>query len=267
MNRLNDKTALITGGGSGLGQGMTELFAAEGARVAILEIRPDWAKETEALLLQKGHKLLTLVGDVRNEAGVRGAVDRCLAEFGRLDILVNNAGVTAEMSSPLTDLPLEEWDRVMDVNLRGPLLCIRAAAGALRKAGGGSIINVTSVSARSCYPGRGAYSVSKAGLEALTRQTAIELAPWKIRVNSMSLGWFRTPFNEFVYKAPGELERRNATIPIGRIGTVDDAAKLALFLASDDSSYVTGESIESDGGLAVAGLISAAELARIRPTP
>jgi NAD(P)-dependent dehydrogenase (short-subunit alcohol dehydrogenase family) len=198
---------------------------------------------------------------------VRKAVQRCASEWGRLDILVNNAGVTSPGAVNLVDVPITEWDRVMSVNLTGALVCIQAAAPAIRDAGGGSVINMTSISARSCYPGTGAYGVSKAALEAFTRLAALELAPWRIRVNSMSLGWFRTALNEHVYQRPGELARRNATIPFGRIGTIEDCAKLALFLASDDSSYVTGESIESDGGLLTAALKSTFDLATIRPTP
>ena len=126
---------------------------------------------------------------------------------------------------------------------------------------------MSSISARSCYPGRGAYGISKAALDALTCQAAVELGPWKIRVNGISPGWFRTPLNEAVYRAPGELARRNATIPLGRIGTLQDTARLALFLASDDSDYITGESIEIDGGLHAASLFSTAQLARLRPVP
>lgn len=267
MGRLEGKVALVTGGGAGLGRGMVELFAAEGASVATLEIQPDWARETEAGLRARGFSVAALAGDVTRPEDVRGAVQHCVSEWGRLDILVNNAGITMPAPKELVDLSLQDWDRLMAVNLTGALLCIREAAPVIRQSGGGSIINVTSISARTCYPGQGAYGISKAALEALTRQASAELAPWRIRVNSMSLGWFRTALNENVYQRPGELARRNATIPLGRIGTAEDCARLALFLASDESSYITGESIESDGGLLAASLKSTADLARIRPTP
>lgn len=264
MGRLQGKVAFVTGGGSGLGRGMVELFAAEGAAVLTLEIRADWARETEAALRARGSQVIALAGDVTRTDDVAAAVARCVTEWGRLDILVNNAGISMPGAVDLVALPLAEWDRVMAVNLTGAMICIQHAAPAIERSGGGSIINVTSISARSCYPGTGAYGISKAALEALTRLAAVELAPARIRVNSMSLGWFRTSLNEHVYKRPGELARRNATIPLGRIGTIEDCARLALFLASDDSSYITGESIESDGGLLTASLKSAAELARIR---
>ena len=265
MDRLKGKVALITGGGSGLGRGMMELFAAEGAAVATLEIIADWAADTEAALRAMGAEAVGLAGDVRDPEAVAGAVRRCLDEWGRLDILINNAGVAPEKVTGLAEVDLTEWDRVMSVNLTGPLVCIQKAAPAIRDSGGGSIVNVTSISARTCFPGRGAYSISKSALEALTQQAAVELAPWRIRVNAMSLGWFRTALNEEVYSRPGELARRNATIPLGRIGTVEDSAHLALFLASKESDYITGESIESDGGLLAAALKSTADLAAMRP--
>ncbi len=267
MDRLRGKVALITGGGSGIGRGIVDLFAAEGASVAILDIQAQWAKDTEAQLRGKGAQALGIHGDVAKGKDVQDAVQRCVQEWGRLDILVNNAGTSVEGAPNLTELPESEWDRVMAVNVKGPLLCIQAAAPIIRAAGGGSVINITSISARSCYPGRGPYSMSKAALENLTLQAAVELAPWKIRVNSISPGWFRTRMNEAVYQRPGELARRHATIPQARIGAVEDVARLAVFLASEESDYITGESIEIDGGLLAAALKSSADLARLRPIP
>ncbi len=267
MNRLGSKIALVTGGASGIGQGVAELFAAEGACVAILDIQPQWTQETEAQLRSAGAQALGIHGDVSNAKDVREAVQLCVREWGRLDILVNNAGTSVQGTPALAELSEAEWDRIMAVNVKGPFLCTQAAAPVIRAAGGGSIINISSISARSCYPGRGAYSMSKAALENLTLQSAVELASWKIRVNSISPGWFRTRMNAAVYERPGELSRRNATIPLGRIGAVEDVARLAVFLASEESDYITGESIEIDGGLLAAALKSSAELARLRPTP
>lgn len=262
MKRLEGKTALITGGGNGLGRGMVERMAAEGATVVFLEINPDWTRETEAELTARGLRVTGIAGDVTKEADVERAVARCLEVSNGLHILCNNAGVAMPQTMDLATLPRAEWQRLIDVNLTGPFIATQIAAPILRDSGGGSIINVTSISARICYPGAGAYSISKSALEALTRQAAVELGPWKIRVNSMSLGWFRSALNEQVYRAPSVLERRSAMIPLGRIGSAEDAAKLAVFLASDDSDYITGESIESDGGLLAAGLKYSLELAR-----
>jgi NAD(P)-dependent dehydrogenase (short-subunit alcohol dehydrogenase family) len=267
MGRLEGKVALVTGGGGGLGRAMVDRFVAEGASVLILEIEPVRAKETEATLSAQGFRIAANIGDVTKEADVKEAVRSCLERWKRLDILINNAGVAAKGPANLTELDVAEWHRLLDVNLTGPMLCTRHAAPAMRDSGGGSIINVSSISSRSCYPGQGSYGISKAALDALTLQSAVELGEWNIRVNAMGLGWFRTPFNEHAYQKPGELERRNATIPIRRIGSMEDAANLALFLASDESSYITGESIESDGGLVAASLKCMADLARLRPTP
>jgi NAD(P)-dependent dehydrogenase (short-subunit alcohol dehydrogenase family) len=262
MNRLSGKTALVTGGGNGLGRGIVEHMAKEGAKVVLLEVNAEWARQTEAELAARGLDVIGLAGDVTIEADVQRAVDRCIGTSGGLHILCNNAGVAMPGPVELVDLPRSEWQRLIDVNLTGPFLTTKAAAPVLRDSGGGSIINVTSISARLCYPGAGAYAASKSALETLTRQCAVELGPWKIRVNSMSLGWFRSALNEYVYQAPGVLERRSAMIPLGRVGSVEDSAKLAVFLASDESNYITGESIESDGGLLAAGLKYAVELAR-----
>jgi NAD(P)-dependent dehydrogenase (short-subunit alcohol dehydrogenase family) len=244
---------------------MVERFCAQGASVVVLDIQPDWTREVEFGLKAQGFTVTGIVGDVTVLDDVRKAVAACAA-FGGIDVLVNNAGVSSPGPADLLDIPLEEWRRVMSVNLDGPLLCIREAGRAMKEQGrGGSIINMTSIAARSSYPRSGSYSVSKAALEALTRQAAVELGPYNIRVNAMSLGWFRTALNEHVYRQPGQLARRNALIPLRRIGSVDDSAKLAIFLASDDSSYITGESFECDGGLLASSLSHSVELARVLP--
>lgn len=263
--RLAGKVALVTGGGAGLGRGIVERFATEGAVVVLLEKRADWALEVESAAGADGRSVVAVPGDVTRLDDVRAAVSRC-GSLGGIDILVNNAGVSSPGAVDLLEMPIEEWHRVMSVNLDGALLCIREAGKAMREQGrGGSIVNMTSVAARSSYPHSGAYSVSKAALEALTRQAALELAPARIRVNAMCLGWFRTALNEHVYRQPGQVERRNATIPLGCIGSVADSANLALFLASDESGYITGESFAADGGLLASGLSHSLELARIRP--
>jgi NAD(P)-dependent dehydrogenase (short-subunit alcohol dehydrogenase family) len=267
MNRLKDKVALVTGGASGIGRGIVDLFAAEGASVAVLDIQDQWTKDTEIELRDSGARALGIHGDVANGNNVRDAVQRCVQEWGRVDILVNNAGTSVKGAPSLSELAETEWDRVMAVNVKGPLFCIQAVTPIMKSGGGGSIINITSIAARSCYPKRGPYSISKAALENLTLQAAVELASSKIRVNSISPGWFRTAMNEAHYQMPGELARRHATIPLGRIGAVEDVARLAVFLASEESDYITGESIEIDGGLLAAALRSSGDLARLRPVP
>lgn len=267
MGRLKDKIALITGGASGIGRGIVDRFVAEEARVAILDIQEEWTRQSETELRARGAHVLGIHGDVSNGNDVKNAVQRCAREWGGVNILVNNAGTTVKGGPSLVDLAETEWDRVMAVNVKGPLLCIQAVAPLMKAAGGGSVINISSISARSCYPRRGPYSASKAALDNLTVQAAVELGLDKIRVNSISPGWFRTRMNEAIYQDPGELARRHATIPLARIGAVDDVARLAVFLASEESDYITGESIEIDGGLLAAALKSSADLARLRPLP
>ena len=267
MNRLKEKVALVTGGASGIGRGIVDVFANEGAAVAILDIQSQWTRDTENELRNNGARALGIHGDVANSNNVHDAVQRCVQEWGRLDILVNNAGTSVKGSARLSELAESEWDRIMAVNVKGPLFGIQAATPIMKAAGGGSIINITSISARSCYPQRGPYSASKAALENLTLQAAVELGPFRIRVNSISPGCFRTAMNEAHYQVPGELARRHATIPLARIGAVEDVARLAVFLASEESDYITGESIEIDGGLLAAALRSSADLARLRPVP
>jgi NAD(P)-dependent dehydrogenase (short-subunit alcohol dehydrogenase family) len=268
MDRLSGKVALITGGGSGIGRGIVDLFAAEGARVAILEVEAHWAGDTEAELKSRGCHALAVPGDVSCKQDVQAAVQRCVAEWGRIDILVNNAAAdNGDENIALVDLSEAHFDRIMAVNVKGALLCIQAVAPVMKAAGGGSIINISSIASRSCYPGRGPYSISKTALENLNIQAAVELGPDKIRVNSISPGWFRTKRNELQYQRPGELARRRATIPLGRIGAIEDIARLAVFLGCEESDYITGESIEIDGGLIAAALKSSADLARVRPTP
>jgi NAD(P)-dependent dehydrogenase (short-subunit alcohol dehydrogenase family) len=265
MGQLDGKVALITGGAAGIGRAIVELFAAEGARVAALDIDTATLEATAHELAAADTEVLALPGDVADRATVQDAVRRCVDRFDRLDVLVNNAGVTVR--GDLADLPEDEWERVFAVNVKGAFLCMQTAVAAMAASGGGSIINLTSISARSCYPGNGAYSASKAALENLGRQAAVEFAPHGIRVNSISPGWVRTALTEYVYQQPGELARRNATIPLGRIATVDDVARLAVFLASDASAYISGESIEIDGALLAGALKAVFELTRIRPTP
>lgn len=267
MKRLSGKVALVTGGGSGIGRGIVDRFAAEGASVAILEIEADWARATEAELRSRGHQALALAGDVSIRRDIDALVQRCVSAWGRIDILVNNAAADNGSAVMLADLSEAHFDRIMAVNVKGALLCIQAVAPMMKAAGGGSVINISSIAARSCYPGRGPYSISKCALDNLTLQAAVEWGPDKIRVNSINPGWFRTKRNESHYQRPGELARRHATIPMGRIGDVEDVARLSVFLASDESDYITGESIEIDGGLIAAALKSSADLAWLRPTP
>ena len=265
--RLDDShVALVTGAGRGLGESIARTMAAAGARVGLLDIDELSAQRVAGLIADSGGDALAIHGDVSVPEDVAGAMRVCWDRWGRLDTLVNNAGVMPGVLQPLSDLDDSEWDRVMDVNVKGPFLCTRAAAPLMRDSGGGVITNITSIGGHLGYPGRGAYGASKAALENLTLQSAVELGPWNIRVNSISPGWFMTAMTAYAYNRPDEAQRRQATVPIGRIGAPEDVASLALFLSTPEANYISGASIEIDGGLLAAGLKSTFDLAKFRPT-
>lgn len=265
MNRLDGKVALVTGAGSGIGKAIAHAMASAGARVGVLDIEPEWAKMVTNEIEQESGEALPICADVSIRDQVFTGVHACADRWGRLDILVNNAGVMSDREEPLVEVEEADWNRLMAVNVKGPFLCIQAAAPLLRASGGGSITNITSIGGRLSYPGRGAYGVTKAALENLTMQAAVELGPWNVRVNSVSPGWFRTPMTEYAYRQPEEVKRRSAIVPLQRIGDVQDIAQLAVFLAADESRYISGASIEIDGGLLARSLKSTFELARFRP--
>jgi len=249
MGRLQGKVAFVTGGGGGLGRGMVELFAAEGASVLTLEIRSDWAQQTERELRANGAKVVALAGDVTSAADVRNAVRRCVSEWGRLDILVNNAGVSMSTPTDLVDLPIAEWDRIMGVNLTGAMLCIKEAAPVIKQSGGGSIINVTSISARTCYPGQGAYGISKAALVQMTRMLAIEWAEYGITVNAVAPGRLNTesPSRARTGTDKAYMEAMLKRIPMHRLATVDEVAGAVAFLASPAAASIAFRKPEEVG--------------------
>jgi len=265
MNRLDGKVALVTGAGSGIGKTIAHAIASAGARVGVLDIEPEWANLAKTEIEQEGGEALAICADVSRKDQVFTGVQACADRWGQLDILVNNAAIMGDREVPLVEVEESDWDRVIAVNLKGPLLCIQAVAPLLRSSGGGSIINITSIGGRLCYPGRRAYGITKAALENLTMQAAVELGPWNIRVNSISPGWFRTRMTEYAYRQPEEARRRSEIVPLQRLGEAWDVAYLVVFLGSDESKYITGASVEIDGGLLARALKSTFDLAGIRP--
>lgn len=266
MELRSGHVALITGAGRGIGEAIARSMAAAGADVALLDIDEGAASVVADSISGRYGDAISIGGDVSNGADVAAAVRACADRWGRLDTLVNNAGVMSNAYEPLTELGESDWDRVMAVNVKGAFLCTQAAAPLLRDSGGGAIVNITSIGGHSAYPGRGAYGISKAALESLTRQAAVELGPWNIRVNSISPGWFDTAMTAYAYRRPDEAQRRKLTVPIGRIGQPNDVANLAVFLSSPEADYISGACIEIDGGLLAAALKSTFDLAKYRPT-
>ena len=251
--RLEGRAALITGAGSGIGRATAELFASEGAGVAILDRDGQAAEEAASAISETGGEAYPVVADVSYSDQVSEAVARAARLHGRLDIVYNNAGVGATGS--VADVTEEDWDRCFAVNVKGTYLTSRAAIPHLEAAGGGSIINQASVAALVGIPGFAAYCAAKGAVVSLTRAMAIDLAPAGIRVNALCPGTVYTPLMEPLMRERGGgsiergLEITAAKYPIGRIGTPMEIAQAALFLASDDAGFVTGAAFTVDGGM------------------
>ena len=251
MTRLAGQTTLITGGGTGLGRAIALAFSKEGAAVAVAGRRMEKLKEVVSEIEKQGGQALAVTCDVTQSKDTQRAVRETVARFGRLDVLVNNAG--AVHVSTVESIPEEEWDHIMLVNLKGPFLMSRAALPELRKAGGGSIINIGSVLGLVGMKGRAAYTASKGGVTQLTKAMAMDHAHEKIRVNCICPALVETELirDLFGSGSEGEAVRRSriAQIPLGRIGRPEDVAEMAVFLASKESSWMTGVAIPLDGGL------------------
>lgn len=241
MYRLNGKVAVVTGAARGLGLAIATRFAQEGARVLLADIDDEAVKAAANTLAQ--HSLRV---DVSQRSDVERMIEAAQASLGPVDILVNNAGIYR--NTPLQDLTEAEFDRMLAVNLKSALFGIQAAAPRMIERRAGCIVNVASIAARLGAVGTIAYSAAKAGLVQLTTVAAIELAPHNVRVNAVGPGTFATEMSVSAYGDSAMQARVLSRIPMGRTGRPEEAAAVALFLASDDSSYVTGKTIYADGG-------------------
>jgi glucose 1-dehydrogenase len=246
--RLQGKTAIVTGAGSGIGRAIAIRFAREGADVVVADIHDSSARETVADIEAIGRRGLAVVVNVRSTADVQRLVDEGARHFGGLDILVNNAGVCPE--APFTRVTEADYDRVLETNLKGAFFASQAFARYLIGAGRpGKIIQISSVHELLPLPGSAAYCASKGGLGMLTRNLAVELGRHGITVNAIAPGAIATPGNDALLKDKPRLEALLKQIPLGRLGTPVDVAGLAAFLASADADYVTGSTCFIDGGL------------------
>ena len=251
MTRLSDKVALITGGGTGIGRAIALAFAREGAGVVVAGRRLEKLREVAREIEKQGGRGLAMECDVTRGAEVARAVRGTAERFGRLNVLVNSAG--ALHVSTIEGISEGEWDRLMTVNIKGPFLTSRAVLPEFRKCGGGAIVNIGSVLGLVAVKDRAAYCASKGGVTLLTKAMALDHAHEKIRVNCICPSIVETELVKGVFNESeqGQALRkaRIATIPLGRIGRPEDVAEMAVFLASEESSWLTGAAIPLDGGL------------------
>jgi len=251
--RLRDRVAIITGGGTGIGRAIAQAFAGEGAKVALVGRRIDRLRETERMIKDNGGVALCVPADVQEESDIERIVSETIKAFGRLDILINNAGVYIRGAA--TETSIADWDRTINTNLRGVFMLCKRAIPEMEKSGGGAIINISSTAGMRAIPSYEAYCVSKAGLDMLTKCLALDYAAKQIRVNSISPGVVDTPIHRQTKVKLGEEEwekRVAAMHPLGRVGRPEDIAAAAIYLASDDASWVTGVILPVDGGIAIA---------------
>jgi dihydroanticapsin dehydrogenase len=248
--QLQDKVAIITGAATGIGRATALLFAKEGASVVVADINEDDAHRTVADIEDKGGSARFVQTDVSEAEDVQALMERSAEEMGGIDVIVNNAG--AQRSGAVTEFEESEWDLLMRVNPRSCFLGAKYGVPYLRERGGGSIVNVSSLAGLKGGPGMTAYSASKGAIIAFTKALAEELAPDNIRANSVCPGWIDTPFNEPAIEFMGgraqQEEMVQQTVPLKRQGTSEEIAPGILYLASDASSYVTGQELIIDGG-------------------
>ncbi len=244
--RLRDKVAIVTGGGTGIGRATALLFAREGAKVMLAGRRPEPLAETVREIRATGKEARWMSCDVSKSADVQRLVDNVIGAFGKIDILYNNAAVFVGLGKTVIELTEDEWDAVMDVNLKGVFLCCKYVIPHLISNRAGAIINCSSISGHVGQRRQGAYNAAKGGVELLTKCMALDFAPYGIRVNAVCPGWVEIDLNrEDIRRLGDEIARMH---PIGRAGQPEDVAKAVLYLASDESSWVTGTSLLVDGG-------------------
>ncbi len=253
MARLDGKVALITGAGNGMGQVASVLFAQEGARIVVADFSPEGGAETVAAVEAVGGEAAFVKVDVARSDQVEAMIAFTMERFGALNVLYNNAGIFPAEDGGATETPEPTWDRVMEVNLKGVWLGCKYGIPAMLKSGGGSIVNVASfVALMGAATAQIAYTASKGGVLAMTREIAVEYGRQNIRANSLCPGPIGTPMLEELMSDPERKARRMVHIPMGRLGQAEELAKAALFLASDDSSFMTGAQLVVDGGITAA---------------
>ncbi|HLW60271.1 MAG TPA: glucose 1-dehydrogenase [bacterium] len=249
--RLRDKVVLITGGASGMGRLAALTFAREGARVAAVDVSAEAGRDVTTEIARGGGEAHFIQADVGREQQVRAAVRETVDRFGRLNVLYNNAGIFPEKDGSVVDIDEAVWDQVMTVNLKGIYLCCKHGIPELIRAGGGAIINVASfVALVGCTVPQDAYTASKGGVIALTKSLAVQFGPKGIRANAIAPGPIETPLlMSWLLNNPAAKKLRLDRIPMGRFGRPEDIVQMALYLASDESTWVNGSVMVVDGGI------------------
>jgi NAD(P)-dependent dehydrogenase (short-subunit alcohol dehydrogenase family) len=251
--RLEGKVAVITGGAGGIGRASSKLFAAEGASVLVADVVRDGAEAVAEEIRASGGDAQAFAVDVADSAQVHAMMTRALGRWGSLDVLFNNAGIFADGDVSVVDTDEAVWDRVMQVNLKGVYLGCKYGIPAMLAGGGGSLINTSSmVALMGSATSQAAYTASKGGVLALTREIAVEFAKQGIRANAICPGPLNTALIEDLFKDPAAKQRRFIHMPMGRLGESEEIANAALFLASDESSFVNGAQFVIDGGMTAA---------------
>jgi NAD(P)-dependent dehydrogenase (short-subunit alcohol dehydrogenase family) len=263
--RLKDKVTIVTGASSGIGAGIAALFAEEGARVVCVARRETEGEAVADSIRQRGGQAVFIRCDVSAEGDVDAMVRQVIEQCGGVDVLVNNAGVN--FVKPFEELTAADWDRVLGVDLRGTFLCIRACIKPFLRQGSGSVVNIGTVHTMACLPSAAPYDAAKWGMVGLTKSLAVEYASRGIRFNCLSPGLIDTQIWTDIQRGAEDLEACMAhwrsNIPMGRVGTIREIGHAAVFLASDEASYVTGANLLADGGM-TSQLVSK-ELYRSKP--
>lgn len=249
MKRLENKVAIVTGAASGMGAAEARLFAKEGAKVIATDIQKDKLEKAVNEITSDGGEALAVKHDVTSKDNWANVVKMAVDTYGQIDILINNAGIGgAEGFAGLDDVDLESWNKFVNVNATGNFLGVKAVVPVMKEAGQGSIVNTSSIAGLVGGAAGIQYSASKGANRLMTKTAAIELASYNIRVNSIHPGFIDTPMVSVVTEDEKALDESLELIPLGRTGTPEEIANLMLFLASDESSYITGTEIPIDGG-------------------
>jgi len=245
------KVVAISGGAQGIGRATALLFASEGYGVSVSDVDKEAGFELIRMIRQQGGNGMFMCADVADEEAVRRWLRLTVDDFGRLDVMINNAGISR--NAPVLELSLEDFERVLAVNLRGTFLCSQQAAKYMKENGGGAIVNIASTRALMSEANTEAYSASKGGILALTHAMAISLGPYGIRVNAVSPGWIETSDWQYSKRArvPVHSERDRLQHPVGRVGRPEDIAYACLYLAEPRSGFITGQNLVVDGGMTV----------------